>query len=146
MNAEYYSPEEEIAYGPAAWLWDYLRRSGATGFLLPLSGGADSAATATIVGVMCHMVMQALASNDARVAADVRRICNYPGDKLPTSATELANKLLTTCYLGTVNSSKQTQARAASSPSGWWLRAERGCTPPARGATTGAPHQLGRAD
>ena len=22
----YYSPEEEIAYGPAAWLWDYLRR------------------------------------------------------------------------------------------------------------------------
>jgi NAD+ synthase (glutamine-hydrolysing) len=22
----YYRPEEEIAYGPAAWLWDYLRR------------------------------------------------------------------------------------------------------------------------
>lgn len=25
-EAFYYRPEEEIAYGPAAWLWDYLRR------------------------------------------------------------------------------------------------------------------------
>lgn len=23
-----HQPEEEIAYGPACWLWDYLRRSG----------------------------------------------------------------------------------------------------------------------
>ena len=22
---QYHSPEEEIAYGPAGWLWDYLR-------------------------------------------------------------------------------------------------------------------------
>lgn len=41
---------EEIAYGPACWMWDYLRRSGLKGFFLPLSGGADSASTATIVG------------------------------------------------------------------------------------------------
>ena len=34
-----YSPEEEIALGPACWLWDYLRRSGCSGFFLPLSGG-----------------------------------------------------------------------------------------------------------
>jgi NAD+ synthase (glutamine-hydrolysing) len=103
MRPEFYAPEEEIAYGPAAWLWDYLRRSGATGFLLPLSGGADSAATATIVGVMCHLVMQALASHDPRVTADVRRICNYPNNQLPASATELCSKLFTTAYLGTVN-------------------------------------------
>lgn len=32
-------PEEEIAFGPACWLWDYLRRSGCNGFFLPLSGG-----------------------------------------------------------------------------------------------------------
>jgi NAD+ synthase (glutamine-hydrolysing) len=31
-------PEEECSLGPACWLWDYLRRSGATGFFLPLSG------------------------------------------------------------------------------------------------------------
>lgn len=34
-----YSPEEEIALGPACWLWDYLRRSECGGFFLPLSGG-----------------------------------------------------------------------------------------------------------
>ena len=32
-------PEEEIGFGPACWLWDYLRRSGCNGFFLPLSGG-----------------------------------------------------------------------------------------------------------
>ena len=31
-----HSPEEECALGPSCWLWDYLRRSGAGGFLLPL--------------------------------------------------------------------------------------------------------------
>ncbi len=35
----YNTPEEEIARGPACWLWDFLRRSGASGFFLPLSGG-----------------------------------------------------------------------------------------------------------
>lgn len=49
-----HEPEEEIALGPACWLWDYLRRSGASGFLLPLSGGADSSSTAAIVGSMCQ--------------------------------------------------------------------------------------------
>ena len=39
MKTHYHSPEEEIALGPACWLWDYLRRSGASGFFLPLSGG-----------------------------------------------------------------------------------------------------------
>lgn len=48
-------PEEEIGFGPACWLWDYLRRSGGSGFLLPLSGGADSSATAAIVGSMCQV-------------------------------------------------------------------------------------------
>lgn len=27
-SARYISVQEEIAYGPACWLWDYLRRSG----------------------------------------------------------------------------------------------------------------------
>ena len=67
------SPNEEIAYGPAAWLWDYLRRSGATGFLLPLSGGADSSATAAIVGSMCEMVYKA-AATDKQVLLDMERL------------------------------------------------------------------------
>jgi NAD+ synthase (glutamine-hydrolysing) len=46
------SPQEECCLGPACWLWDYLRRSGAAGFLLPLSGGADSSSVAAIVAAM----------------------------------------------------------------------------------------------
>jgi NAD+ synthase (glutamine-hydrolysing) len=33
-------------------MWDYLRRSGARGFFLPLSGGADSAAVAGMIASM----------------------------------------------------------------------------------------------
>lgn len=52
ITIKYYLPEEEIAYGPACWLWDYLRRSSSGGFFLPLSGGVDSCATAVLVHSM----------------------------------------------------------------------------------------------
>lgn len=55
----YHTPEEEIALGPACWLWDYLRRSRTQGYFLPLSGGIDSCATATIVHSMCRLVAKA---------------------------------------------------------------------------------------
>lgn len=38
LELKVYSPEEECCLGPACWLWDWLRRSGAAGFFLPLSG------------------------------------------------------------------------------------------------------------
>ena len=34
----YHTPEEECCLGPACWLWDYMRRTGAAGYFLPLSG------------------------------------------------------------------------------------------------------------
>lgn len=58
FQIQYHAPEEEIAFGPGCWLWDYLRRSGASGFLLPLSGGADSSSVAAIVGCMCQLVVK----------------------------------------------------------------------------------------
>jgi NAD+ synthase (glutamine-hydrolysing) len=67
----YVAPAEEIGRGPACWLWDFLRRSGAGGFFLPLSGGADSAATAAIVGIMAHMVAErAMRAGAAEAAAE----------------------------------------------------------------------------
>lgn len=66
--------QEEIGYGPACWLWDYLRRSGASGFFLPLSGGADSSSTAAIVGIMCHKVYRAIMDGDALALGDLRRV------------------------------------------------------------------------
>eukprot|EP00808_Paulinella_micropora_P029108 g24370.t1 len=107
-------PEEEIAFGPACWLWDYLRRSGSTGFFLPLSGGADSSSTAAIVGAMCTLVFQACQKGDPQVLSDVRRILGRAQDSgyVPRSREELAHAILHTCYMGTSNSSTETKERA----------------------------------
>lgn len=108
--------EEEIARGPGSWLWDYLRRSGMNGFFLPLSGGADSSATATIVGAMCQEVISAATSSNAdpKLVADVRRVAQLAnGDDLPTDARALANRLLHTAYMPCDNmSSTETRERA----------------------------------
>ena len=105
-----HTPEEEIGYGPACWLWDYLRRSGASGFMLPISGGSDSAAVAAIVGIMCQMVVNAIVDGNDVVIGDCMRMFNA----VPESAEELANKVFYTAYLGTQNNSPDTQARAES--------------------------------
>jgi predicted amidohydrolase len=91
-------PEEEIGYGPACWLWDYLRRARLAGFLLPLSGGADSSASAAIVGIMCQVVSRACAQGNAAVQADVRRLLGEV-DAWP-SARELCGRIFFTVYMG----------------------------------------------
>lgn len=35
ISPRYHSPEEEIALATASYLWDYLRRSGTAGYLVP---------------------------------------------------------------------------------------------------------------
>jgi len=72
-------PEEECSVGPACWLWDYCRRSNQAGFLLPLSGGADSATVASIVYIMCRLVVLECKLNNQVVINDVKNLlskCN----------------------------------------------------------------------
>ena len=111
-----HTPEEECGMGPACWLWDYLRRSGAGGFLLPLSGGADSSAVAAIVGAMCNLVHAAIQEGNEGVLADARRIMGRAPDEVgftPQSPQEIANAILHTVFMGTDNSSNATRTRAA---------------------------------
>jgi len=107
----YHPPEEEIALGPACWLWDYLRRSGQGGYFLPLSGGVDSSSSATIVFSMCRLVVEAVGQGEEQVLADVRRVTGDPG-YTPTDPAELCNRVLVTCYMGSENSSEDTKNRA----------------------------------
>ncbi|KAL1733291.1 hypothetical protein EV714DRAFT_246737 [Schizophyllum commune] len=111
---KYHKPEEEIALGPACWLWDYLRRSRAQGFFLPLSGGIDSCATAVIVYSMCRLVVEKAKEGDPQVIADARRISGEPATStyIPTSPHEFASRIFHTCYMGTENSSVETRERA----------------------------------
>ena len=91
FKPRFHEPEEEIALGPACWLWDYLRRSGAAGFFLPLSGGIDSCATAVIVHSMCAEVMKGIAQRNDQVIKDVRKVCAEPADSdwFPSTSQEL---------------------------------------------------------
>ncbi|XP_017159478.1 glutamine-dependent NAD(+) synthetase isoform X3 [Poecilia reticulata] len=107
----FHTPEEEISLGPACWLWDYLRRSGQGGFLLPLSGGIDSSSTACIVHSMCVLLCQAVEDSNGEVLKDVRRVV---GDDsyTPQNPKELCARLFTTCYMASENSSQDTCSRA----------------------------------
>ncbi|XP_076012303.1 glutamine-dependent NAD(+) synthetase [Genypterus blacodes] len=107
----FHTPEEEISLGPACWLWDYLRRSGQAGFLLPLSGGVDSSSTACIVHSMCVLVYQAIQDGNIQVMEDV---CRVVGDDSyrPQDPHELCGKIFTTCYMASENSSEDTCNRA----------------------------------
>ena len=113
IDPHYHIPEEEIAFGPACWLWDYLRRSGAAGFFIPLSGGADSGAVATIVGSMCQLVAKAIREKNESVTREVSRWLEAgETSEVFVDPRVLANRLLYTCYIGTENSSRDTQKRA----------------------------------
>ncbi|UZJ54145.1 hypothetical protein CBS101457_003465 [Exobasidium rhododendri] len=114
IDARYHSPEEEIALGPACWLWDYLRRSRTQGYFIPLSGGIDSCATSVIVFSMCRLVVKACRERNEQVLSDVRRICGEPEDGkwAPQEPQEVASRIFVTCYMGTENSSEETRDRA----------------------------------
>ncbi|XP_056657118.1 glutamine-dependent NAD(+) synthetase [Monodelphis domestica] len=107
----FHSLGEEISLGPACWLWDYLRRSQQAGFFLPLSGGVDSSASACIVYSMCRQVCHAVSNGNKEVLADIQRILNRD-DYIPQDPQKLCGHLLTTCYMATQNSSKDTYNRA----------------------------------
>ncbi|KAK5108085.1 hypothetical protein LTR62_008802 [Meristemomyces frigidus] len=112
IEPRYHLPEEEIALGPACWLWDYLRRSRAAGFLVPLSGGIDSCATATIVFSMCRLVIAEARAGNEVVRADAERLY---GEALTDSTTpqQFCNTIFTTAFMGMKQqSSKETRRRA----------------------------------
>ncbi|KAI9307602.1 hypothetical protein BJ944DRAFT_237726 [Cunninghamella echinulata] len=115
---KYHTPEEEIALGPACWLWDYLRRSKTAGYFLPLSGGIDSCATAVIVASMCRLVVKEAQEGNQQVINDARRLVaggnpdKDVSDYVPTDPREFANNIFYTCYMGTENSSNETRKRA----------------------------------
>lgn len=112
LKIRYHESEEEIAFGPACWLWDYLRRSGASGFLLPLSGGADSSSVAAIVGCMCQLVVSEIHKGNEQVKSDAIRIGHYLDGKFPTDSKDFAKRIFYTVFMGTENSSEATRSRA----------------------------------
>ena len=99
--------EEEFTRAEALALFDYLRKSHSRGFVISLSGGADSAAVACLVS---RMVSFGLA--DLGWEGFVQRLSHIPLLKNARSERELVATLLTTVYQGTQNSSETTRSAA----------------------------------
>lgn len=99
---------EELAQAASLALYDYLRKSKAKGFVLSLSGGADSSMCAILVAEMVK-----------RVPAEIgwERFCSSLGlkpDEIKKDWRLATNKLLTCAYQGTKNSSDTTLHAAKS--------------------------------
>jgi len=58
--------EEEFARAVALGLWDYLRKSRAQGYVVSLSGGADSAACAVLVALAVELAFDQLGAGGVR--------------------------------------------------------------------------------
>jgi NAD+ synthase (glutamine-hydrolysing) len=109
-----YLKEEEFARAIALGLFDYMRKSASRGFVVSLSGGADSAAVATLVALMVKFAEQ-----DVGAAELVARLCLKWSDYKFTDPTdskavvrEVIHELLWCVYQATRNSTEVTRVAA----------------------------------
>lgn len=107
--------QERFARAAAMGLWDYLRKSRSSGFVLSLSGGADSAACALLVHLACHWALEE--RGVAQVRQDLSHLPDLP-DRL--DARSLCGRLLLCAYQATRNSGSTTleAARAVAAGTG----------------------------
>ena len=99
------SKETEFMKAGTLALFDYMRKSHSQGFVLSLSGGADSSTIAVLVR---HMVRRGIEE------LGLEKFLKKSGLKLPETASEadICRYILTTAYQGTKNSSEATRASA----------------------------------
>lgn len=99
--------EEALGRVLALGLFDYMRKSRAKGFVVSLSGGADSSAVVTLIWLMMR-----LGTGELGTAQFLER-CGLSGLLRPeASEPEIMQRLLTTAYQSTENSGEVTQAAA----------------------------------
>ena len=101
--------EEEFARTIALALFDYMRKSRSNGFVVSLSGGADSAGVACLVRMMAD-----LAVNELGVEGMKAKLGYFQDIQSVDSVPELMSRLLLTVYQATDNSSDTTRNAAES--------------------------------
>ena len=99
---------EELAQAISLGLFDYLRKSKASGFVLSLSGGADSSMCAIVVAEMVKRVSQEIGWPQF-----CERL-NLDEQEINGNWRNAVGKILTCAYQGTKNSSSQTLHAAKS--------------------------------
>jgi len=100
--------EEEFARAIALGLFDYCRKSRSRGFVVSLSGGADSAAVVSLVALMVRFSVRELGLDGF-----AEKFEHVEGLSRLISERELVGALLTTAYQATRNSSNTTREAAS---------------------------------
>ena len=98
-----YLKEEEFARAVALGLFDYLRKSRSHGYVLSLSGGADSASIAALVFLMIRMAVENIGIDGVK-----KKLGYINAIQKCKTPEEIVGKLLTVMYQGTENSSDDT--------------------------------------
>jgi NAD+ synthase (glutamine-hydrolysing) len=106
-----FSKPEEFTLASTLGLFDYLRKSHSKGFVISLSGGADSAACAFLVSLMISRGTKELG---------VAKFCEKVGFPYPSNGTvnygvleaSIRRRMLTCVYQSTSNSSETTLTAA----------------------------------
>jgi len=101
-NSEYLK-DEEFTRSIALGLFDYLRKSYSQGFVVSLSGGADSSATAVLISLMVHLGIK-----DLGLKAFLSKLSHIKAIQNEKTPEDIIKKLLLTAYQGTRNSSQTT--------------------------------------
>ncbi len=123
MLGDGYTKEQEFTYAVALGLFDYLRKSRSQGFVISLSGGADSAAVTLLTWFMLYLSAKHLGTDgllkklryvpavrDALEALPPTAAAIPPPEEL---ARQLAGKMIWTAYQTTANSGPVTRQAAA---------------------------------
>lgn len=102
LNDELQEKNEEFPQAVSLGLFDYLRKSNSDGFVLSLSGGADSSTIAVMVAEMVKRGISELGGVP---------FCLRLG-RNDNSIPQIMENILTAAYQGTINSSKETEESA----------------------------------
>ncbi len=101
--------EEEFARALALALFDYMRKSCSRGFVLSLSGGADSATVAVLIKLMVDFAIA-----DIGLAGVAERLRGCFEGEVPQSPEQWVHELLWCVYQSTRNSGEITREAARS--------------------------------
>jgi len=99
--------EEEFARSVSLALFDYLRKSKAGGFVVSLSGGADSSTVATMVWLMVELGVAEIGRK-----AFLRKLTCVPRIQGADGNATMVRRLLTCVYQATCNSGEVTRCAA----------------------------------
>ncbi len=101
--------EEEFARAVSLALFDYLRKSRSRGFVVSLSGGADSSAVSALCYLMIHFAAESIGMDGLK-----EKLGYIPGVAECGSVSGLSHQLLSCVYQSTRNSSGDTRESAES--------------------------------